>query len=609
MAELVRQYLGNYRLSYLLGYGGFAEVYLGEHITLKTPAAIKVLRMQLIREAQERFLHEAHIIASLDHPNIVHVLEFGVDHHIPYLVMSYAPHGTLRQRYPRGTILPATNILPYLSQAAAPLQYAHDRNIIHRDIKPENLLLDVDDHVLLSDFGLAIASPSTRHLGFQATAGTTAYMAPEQLQGQVCSASDQYALAVVVYEWLTGGWPFNGSDQEIALQHIQCPPPLAEKVPDLPAAIEEVVLKALAKNPSERFPTIQDFADAFEAACTLELDTGAIPTVTQIFPVVAGTPTLEQTDTPDTLVLLPETYLVQDASSLFMPDLIDTSTYVLDTPTVVTDPSLISALLPISDNAVDALPCPATSESIDESPVFSNCEDDFLEDVHLGRHTSDPYTLPSTPFPAALERQKTPKRLKRRSILVGLAGIAAVGITGIGISTLVSVPKRQTSFRPSQQQVAGASNPVSDPDTISLQKPPVQDKTSTVSPAPGSTPVSNPTAPAAPTDQPGSKNRQTLTVQITNPPVRVQNNSQVDIQVSTNEPGATVLLHVIYNVPSFKDVTMQKVTDSSGHTDFPWQVQLSSTLSSTITATLAVSASDQNGQKAVAAPLMVAVGK
>src|SRR5712692_6581075 len=150
MAGLVRQYLGNYRLKCLLGDGGFAEVYLGEHIYLKTEAAIKVLRMQLVHEAQASFLHEARTIARLEHPNIVRVLEFGVDRYTPYLVMSYAPNSTLRQRYPQGTILPATAILPYVKQIAAALQYAHDKKLIHRDIKPENMLLGHDDQVLLS---------------------------------------------------------------------------------------------------------------------------------------------------------------------------------------------------------------------------------------------------------------------------------------------------------------------------------------------------------------------------------------------------------------------------------------------------------------------------
>src|SRR5690348_13817778 len=119
------QRLGNYRLCRLLGNGGFAEVYLGEHIYLKTSAAIKVLDMQLANEALDSFLNEARTIARLEHPNIVRVLEFGMEDQTPFLVMSYAPNGTLRQRYPRNTVLSPTSIVPYVKQIAAALQYAH----------------------------------------------------------------------------------------------------------------------------------------------------------------------------------------------------------------------------------------------------------------------------------------------------------------------------------------------------------------------------------------------------------------------------------------------------------------------------------------------------
>src|SRR5436305_2362371 len=196
------QRLGNYQLSQLLGNGGFAEVYLGEHIYLKTSAAIKVLEMQLANDALDSFLNEARTIARLEHPNIVRVLEFGMEGQTPYLVMSYAPNGTLRQLYPRGTILSPTSIASYVKQIAAALQYAHDRKLIHRDIKPENMLLGANNEVLLSDFGLAIVAKSANSIHLQDRAGTIAYMAPEQLEGKPCTASDQYGLGVVVYEWL-----------------------------------------------------------------------------------------------------------------------------------------------------------------------------------------------------------------------------------------------------------------------------------------------------------------------------------------------------------------------------------------------------------------------
>ena len=134
MVVCAGQQLGNYRLIRSIGHGGFAEVYLGEHIYLKTPAAIKVLETRLIRDGLENFLKEASTIASLEHPNIVRVLEFGIEDTIPFLVMDYAPHGTLRQLHPRGSILLTATIVSYVTQVAHALQYAHDARIIHLEI-------------------------------------------------------------------------------------------------------------------------------------------------------------------------------------------------------------------------------------------------------------------------------------------------------------------------------------------------------------------------------------------------------------------------------------------------------------------------------------------
>src|SRR5438270_4538726 len=138
MADHSGQKLGNYRLIRLLGKGGFADVYLGEHIYLKTAAAIKVLHTQLTSEDMDGFLQEARTIAHLIHPHIVRVMDFGIEGETPFLVMDFAPNGTLRQRHPRGTSLSLTTITTYIKQTAAALQHAHDEKLIHRDVKPEN---------------------------------------------------------------------------------------------------------------------------------------------------------------------------------------------------------------------------------------------------------------------------------------------------------------------------------------------------------------------------------------------------------------------------------------------------------------------------------------
>ncbi len=196
MASHIGQRFGNYRLLHVLGTGGFAEVYLGEHIHLGTPAAIKVLHSQLQLEDAENFRVEARKIARLAHPYIVRVLDFGVENQIPFLVMDYAPHGTLRQRHLNGLPLQLDLIIAYIKQIAPALQYVHEQKLIHRDIKPENMLVSQQQQILLSDFGIAVAAHSTGSLKTQNVTGTGAYMAPEQIQGKPRVASDQYALGV-----------------------------------------------------------------------------------------------------------------------------------------------------------------------------------------------------------------------------------------------------------------------------------------------------------------------------------------------------------------------------------------------------------------------------
>ena len=270
MADRVGQLLGNYRLVRLLGLGGFAEVYLGEHIYLDTPAAIKVLHTQLDTEDVEQFRIEARTIARLIHPHIVRVLDYGVAESTPFLVMDYAPHGTLRKRYPKEAPLPLSTVVGYVTQLADALQYAHDQNVIHRDVKPENMLLGRGHEVLLGDFGIAMVAKSSHYFstqGIQDLAGTIAYMAPEQIQAQACPNSDQYSLGVVVYEWLSGTRPFQGTFTEVAVKHtLVSPPSIRKMVPAIPPAVEEVIMKSLAKDPTQRFASVRDFAIALQQA-------------------------------------------------------------------------------------------------------------------------------------------------------------------------------------------------------------------------------------------------------------------------------------------------------------------------------------------------------
>src|SRR5215470_12490403 len=141
MADRIGQQLGNYRLVRLLGQGGYAQVYLGQHVRLDLQAAIKVLHTHLSEQEAEHFQQEAQTIARLAHPSIVRVLDYDVQDGVPFLVMDYAPGGSLRRRYPKGTVVPLPQIVSDVKQVAIALQYAHDRKLIHRDVKPENMLL------------------------------------------------------------------------------------------------------------------------------------------------------------------------------------------------------------------------------------------------------------------------------------------------------------------------------------------------------------------------------------------------------------------------------------------------------------------------------------
>src|SRR6266487_444329 len=268
MVDRIGQQLGNYRLLRLLGKGGAAEVYLGEHIHLSTHAAIKVLHTQLAGDEVEQFRTEARILAHLEHPRIVRVLDFGVEDGTPFLVMEYAPHGTVRKRYPKGSCLPFETIIAYVKQAADALYYIHEeKKLVHRDVKPENLLLRTDQDLLLSDFGIVVAAHTTGSLILEDLIGTLPYMAPEQFEGKPRPASDQYALGITVYEWFWGKRPFDDLEGSIKDHHLHTDPPaLRKQLPTISPIIESVVLKALAKDPKERFANIQAFATALEQA-------------------------------------------------------------------------------------------------------------------------------------------------------------------------------------------------------------------------------------------------------------------------------------------------------------------------------------------------------
>lgn len=261
--------IGGYRLLRLIGRGEASEIYLSEQESDHTPVAIKKLYGRWVGDDLAKFCAQGLLLSRLHHPHILPILNFGVEDDAAYIIMQYAPNGTLRELHPKGSIVPPEIMIQYVKEIAAGLAYLHDNKLIHRDIKPHNMLLAADNSVMISDFGTAIISHSIDPLYLQLYdfEGTVIYAAPEQLQGRPRRSSDQYALGIVVYEWLCGEGPFSGSLDEMIHQHLfVSPPPLREKNPQLSPLIEQTVMKALAKDVDKRFPSVTAFAEALEWA-------------------------------------------------------------------------------------------------------------------------------------------------------------------------------------------------------------------------------------------------------------------------------------------------------------------------------------------------------
>lgn len=276
--------LGHYRLLRLIGSGGMGEVYLAEDPRIGQQVAIKVLRTEtgpdpladVTQEAVRLFEREARTIALLDHPHILPLYGFGDarvnDILLTYLVMPYRKEGSLATWIRQHSGLPLLSpqeVEHFVRQAADALQYAHEHQIIHRDVKPSNFLLrsrrDTKwPDLLLADFGIAKFMNASPHTG-QLLRGTPTYMAPEQWRHSPVPATDQYALAIMSYELLTGRPPFQGSLEQMRYQHFNtAPQPPSTLNPRIPVATDTVILQALAKNPEGRFASIFAFAQAFQ---------------------------------------------------------------------------------------------------------------------------------------------------------------------------------------------------------------------------------------------------------------------------------------------------------------------------------------------------------
>lgn len=272
MPLTIGEAVGPYRIVEQLGQGGMATVYRAYHPYLERDVAIKVLHAALKSDPsfEERFRREAQIVAKLEHPNIVPVYDYNQHHGESYLVMKFVEGETLKARMARQPLtLPET--IRILNAVSAALSYAHERDILHRDIKPSNILIDTRGEIYLADFGLArIASAGESTLSKDMLLGTPQYISPEQAQGTTAlsAATDIYSLGVVIYEIIVGRTPYTADTPYAIIHgHIYAPLPLPSKVnPNVPASVERVLLKVLAKDPPDRYPRAVDFAQAFQDA-------------------------------------------------------------------------------------------------------------------------------------------------------------------------------------------------------------------------------------------------------------------------------------------------------------------------------------------------------
>src|SRR5215831_799739 len=328
--SLEGQQLGRYRFQRLLGSGGMGEVYLATDTIINRQVAIKVIRaeaapypdVKATQEAARLFQREMKAIAALDHPHILPLYDYGEsrvnEETLTYMVMPYRPEGSLTswlQRRGRAEPFSPQEVASLVDQAASALQHAHNRNVIHQDVKPANFLIQSDEenparlNLLLADFGVAKFT-STTSSASQSARGTPAFMAPEQWQGQPVPATDQYALAVMVFELLVGRPPFQGGMSQVMFQHFNTPPPAPSTFnPRISAAIDAVLLRALAKKPDDRFPSITAFAHAFQEAAQLAATS-----------LVASTPTpWAGPDTRATLAISPSEAVAGTNRTLTLP--------------------------------------------------------------------------------------------------------------------------------------------------------------------------------------------------------------------------------------------------------------------------------------------------
>ncbi|MFW6074773.1 MAG: serine/threonine-protein kinase [Chloroflexota bacterium] len=265
--SLPRIYANRYEIERLIGEGAFSRTYLATDTVLHRPVALKVLRQEYctVEEFAARFDREAHAAAKVSHPNVVPVYDFGREQDVPFIVMQYVSGPSLKEYVRDNGPLTIEESIEFARQILDGLTAIHDNDIIHRDVKPQNILLEEDKRAKLTDFGVAFVAQEAGLTDAGSTVGTAAYMAPEQASGEgIGPASDLYAVGVILYEMLTGQLPFRGDNPvQVMYRHVSELPPAPRTLNSyISLPLEQVVLKALAKQPQDRYPDARAMRDA-----------------------------------------------------------------------------------------------------------------------------------------------------------------------------------------------------------------------------------------------------------------------------------------------------------------------------------------------------------
>jgi serine/threonine protein kinase len=446
--------LGRYQLLKALGSGGMGEVYQAEDTHIHRHVAIKIVRSETTpypntesaRESERLFRREVRAIATLDHPHILPLFDYGEETQqsitYTFMVMPLRLEGSLTQwlrQHNNAAPLSPQEAAQIILQAARALQYAHQHQIIHQDVKPSNFLVrQSDEHpnlpdLQLADFGIAKFHTATASMS-QTSRGTPSYMAPEQWSGHPVPATDQYALAIMAYQLLTGVLPFQGRQEQVMYQHFNVTPPSpSQSRPLLPPEADKVILQALAKKPAERFPSILDFAHALQRSFqNSQVEQPAAPTITSVKSGMLATP-ISSPLTPSTSQELRATLAIS------------TSEAQSGTTRTLTLPGgkKIQVQVPaqVADGHIIYLAGEGSDAPLAVTIAIKHAEEEQASRIAVGSESAMTHMArPSQPIPVpptqAVQRakpnllQQQTLTISRKSVLIGLAILVVIGSLG-----------------------------------------------------------------------------------------------------------------------------------------------------------------------------------